>query len=1425
MNKTDRKYDILNLWKYQEFFSQQTLVKCSEKVFFLTKKPETADVVHLKKPYRWKEGVSLSELIENLKKASSKKLYDYIVVNIGAAKREFCTKKIAETMSLEYEEKVEQDNREIALATIALNAEGEYQKDSFDISPIFWAITHLKDNQNHIFSAFNRTKAEIEEKLVEIFDSIAKTETNEDQTEDEASKEMKECFIGKNAVSYENMRTIFDIVAEQLLGKNFVCDDNVRFECSIETTLFKNQSIMYKQSEEYAGLCMHFYLKDLEMISNGRIEEKKISDYINALVDGKERSYSDVYPIYQRYTDNYYDLMSRLLAPDKISLGKWPSKFNLSVFQQLAVNIAVSDDYENVFSVNGPPGTGKTTLLKDIAASNIVEKAKVLSQFDNPDDAFESHQLQTPVDRYNTKWYSFTKELQEANKYSMLVVCNNNSAAENISKDWPKLDELMKGLSGKGEALEEIKRMFTPSLTGDKETIHLFENGKIVKKEVDDLYFTDYARCLINNTRDVPKDNDMAAWGLVSAAIGNRTNIKKYCEKALIPYTYDFNLSKLGQSRKECYSAARRDFIKQYKKVAQLRANLDFIGMAQKEYDAQSDQLAAFKTEKSKYKSKLAETELSLRELRVRYPDIESDIKRSAQSANEANRKAEGCLRDIQELDGKIFEFDRQIEEIKKSIGFFQKLFKTKGYKEKHTAAKVYSDEKQKTMAQKTAIDKTCRGYLEACEAAGKDCDDYRCVKQKMTAFEKTIAELKTNIDNTENTISDYGKRILSLEENLRAENNGKTGEDRAIGFTSKYAELLLSPVKTEEKREAHKSVPWITAHFDREREKLFYLALKLTKEFVINARAVRQNINVYSAYMGTNNGEKIKFKQSEIDCFIVPVLQTLFLFTPIVSSTLASVARLFADAQQKDIVGYLFVDEAGQAVPYSVLGAMYRSRRTIAVGDPKQIYPVVTDDSKFINSLTSFDGIAQYNSDTVSVQNFIDALNPFGTDIDGERVGCPLIIHRRCASPMFDISNQISYGGTMINCTEVKGQPKTKWINCNGKERDKYNHFVPAQAQRVGKLLNELFESSHDVFIISPFKTVTDGLKQALRALIHNGRLKIKSDWVDNHIGTVHTFQGKEAETVIFVLGCDRSTKSGVKTFVGKNIVNVAASRAKRNFFVIGDAKTWESNEYIVKMKNTMDLYAIKLAKENENALNASITETIVQNLPNSFAETDDNEGNENKEAIINVSGYVDELKKIFSSVELTPDEMNHFNIEMEDMKDISATAKNNLIIGVKLYGLLNNVYYAYKQERGKAVSFDATCCSVLFCKFIENYIKDILLKKMKEVYPDFKVNGKPDAKLSYVDDKCITMGSIKVILKSEFRGEQTECFKQFITDLSDCTDMRNLCCHGKPFQWKRENSADGKGQDLLLVKIFGNKRKNEVGVFKRVKQIRDLL
>ena len=174
---------------------------------------------------------------------------------------------------------------------------------------------------------------------------------------------------------------------------------------------------------------------------------------------------------------------------------------------------------------------------------------------------------------------------------------------------------------------------------------------------------------------------------------------------------------------------------------------------------------------------------------------------------------------------------------------------------------------------------------------------------------------------------------------------------------------------------------------------------------FLLASKSCRDNLTSLAHYWGLQPGdekERIVFHQEDREACVGALYQTLFLLVPVISTTFASVGTFLRDVKEQGSIGTLIVDEAGQAQPQMAAGALYRSRRAVIVGDPKQVEPVVTDDLKLLKNAFDDEELKPYVfGKTVSVQSCADEGNAFGTYLDNQEhpdfpdwVGCPLQGH-----------------------------------------------------------------------------------------------------------------------------------------------------------------------------------------------------------------------------------------------------------------------------------------------------------------------------------------------------------------------------------------------------------------------------------------------
>src|SRR5690606_30583599 len=115
----------------------------------------------------------------------------------------------------------------------------------------------------------------------------------------------------------------------------------------------------------------------------------------------------------------------------------------------------------------------------------------------------------------------------------------------------------------------------------------------------------------------------------------------------------------------------------------------------------------------------------------------------------------------------------------------------------------------------------------------------------------------------------------------------------------------------------------------------------------LVNCRRLYQSFYIFTQLglinLHTEKGKAIKH-----------IWENFFLLIPVISTTFASFAKLFR-GMGKESLGWLIIDEAGQAVPQAALGGMWRAKHIVAVGDPLQIEPVVTLPESIIEDITKF--------------------------------------------------------------------------------------------------------------------------------------------------------------------------------------------------------------------------------------------------------------------------------------------------------------------------------------------------------------------------------------------------------------------------------------------------------------------------------------
>lgn len=943
----------------------------------------------------------------------------------------------------------------VCYASLKVDEQGLYIQDTFGLSTMPWALSQLKEHKLNMelpLDEFRKRERRIADHLVDGF--------------------------LKEPLTREGVKQIQAYLLDELPWREL---PSAAIYLRTEERERK-QSKSDEEEEVTCDLLNSFYLEDLERIAKSLQTEKlpkAFQDYLTGCLGradiGKRINLSD-----------HPAVLQSCLTPEYYPDGCWPSPYCASLMQQFAINRVMDDlsgkKQEGLFSVNGPPGTGKTTLLRDIIAAILVQRAHHMIQFDEPAKAFTKLEETKKSEGYVPFIYEPHASICDG---GIVVASSNNGAVENISKELP----LKKEVKGYADRLG---------------------------------YFRTVSEGCV----------DPEHWGLIAAVMGSKKNQRKLI---------DAIWNKSPKARKQTLYQSLRD------------------------------------TQQAPTQAQWQETVTSFRN---KLQAVRREKQRLMEGMKEAAQWTD-LPRMVEEADRHVLD---ELQELEKLIQGKQTFL---------------SETQAGNERQRMALEEARREQEQVLQSRPHWLS-YWISREKRVSYQARLEAVASKIERLTQQVREHDELLQVHEQRLSVQ---RTKLKQVQGERERYAPLMevcaeLKGAYTDASfchkintREAQENSPWYSEELKKLESELFVEAMKVNECFLLMANQTSDR-NI-SGRIETTLDRFFKFLKSGEDLNeqqIRAMWNTFWLVIPVVSSTFASIQRMFGNLGPGSIP-WLFIDEAGQAVPQAAAGALWRCKRAVVVGDPFQIEPVVTTPDAIIKELGNhFDLKWEQMDSTLSVQRMADRVNRYGWTMNDDWVGSPLRVHRRCTDPMFSIANEIAYAGMMYNSTpsaSTKLLMETAFVDIRGNVEAGCRHYVTAQGEVIRKMILDEIDRQQalpDLFVISPFSEIPSKLRseleKPLKAAVANLPQQMNdkkvNDWLDTHIGTVHTFQGKQTEGVILCLGLD-STKEGAAQWAASkpNLLNVALTRAKLRFVAVGDGQIWLGKPYFRELESLKQVQA----------------------------------------------------------------------------------------------------------------------------------------------------------------------------------------------------------------------------------------------------------
>jgi len=291
-----------------------------------------------------------------------------------------------------------------------------------------------------------------------------------------------------------------------------------------------------------------------------------------------------------------------------------------------------------------------------------------------------------------------------------------------------------------------------------------------------------------------------------------------------------------------------------------------------------------------------------------------------------------------------------------------------------------------------------------------------------------------------------------------------------------------------------------------------------------------------------------------------------------------------------------VIIDEVSKATPPELLPPLMRARKTILVGDHRQLPPVFDEYEKSYNEL--LEGIKTEADDENESEMVLreEDLNKYRTMVTSslfreyfekadERIKHSLLTQYRMHSDIQRVINRFYDGKLESGVKDVENEKKAHglkvttdrgesflrpdshayWVDSSklqGKlmEQSRYpgstslhnifeRYLILAILAKINDAYVAMGKSGITVGVISFYGSQVNDLRKAVRAMRKSGKLKaLKVD-----VNTVDRFQGKEKQIIITSLVCNTKHGNASRHVAAFERINVAFSRAQNLLIIVG--------------------------------------------------------------------------------------------------------------------------------------------------------------------------------------------------------------------------------------------------------------------------------